>query len=142
MIRLRMRTGEEFGLYLKTLRKSFDMTQDELAKAIGQSAGSIGMYENGKRMPDRETLEAIADVFNVGTQSLLFTEPVIDDVDAYLDALPQSDEAKIIAKGIDRMPPEKREQALRILQAAFIDCFAEETPGMRMRNELLQGRAK
>ena len=42
---------------------------------------------------------------------------------------PKSHEARIISGGIDKMPPERREQALRILQVAFAeytDLFKEK----------------
>ena len=119
MIKMRMLTNEEFGIHLKTMRKSRDMTQKDLGDAIGQSAASIGMYENGQRMPDRETIEAIADVFNVGTHSLLFTEPTIDDIDAYIDALPKTEEARILSKGVDQLPEEQRKQAVAMFDLMF-----------------------
>jgi transcriptional regulator with XRE-family HTH domain len=56
---------EEIGARIRTMRKSRKMTQEDLAKSIGQSASSITMYETGRREPDFETLEALADVFNV-----------------------------------------------------------------------------
>ena len=59
------------GLRIRTMRKSRGMTQADLAKAIGQSASSITMYETGRRSPDYETLEALADVFNVSLASLV-----------------------------------------------------------------------
>ena len=62
---------EEVGQRIRVMRKSRHMTQEELAKAIGQSPSSITMYETGRRSPDYETLEAMADVFNVPLSSLL-----------------------------------------------------------------------
>ena len=47
------------------LRKRAGLSQQELADALGISRSTIGMYETGKREPDFETLEAIADFFNV-----------------------------------------------------------------------------
>lgn len=41
------------------------MTQKQLADTLGVSESRIGMYERGKREPDFEMLEAIADYFNV-----------------------------------------------------------------------------
>jgi len=60
-----------FQSVLKSLRKSFGLTQDELANKLDVSRSTIGMYENGSREPDYETLEAIADFFNVDTDYLL-----------------------------------------------------------------------
>lgn len=60
-----------FQSVLKSLRKSFGLTQDELANKLDVSRSTIGMYENGSREPDYETLETIADFFNVDTDYLL-----------------------------------------------------------------------
>lgn len=67
-----MSIKEEIGARIKTMRLSREMTQAELAKAIGQSASSITMYETGRREPDFETMEALADVFNVPLTYLMF----------------------------------------------------------------------
>ncbi len=53
------------GSRLRYLRKSENMTQQELADSIGVAKSTISMYENGQREPDFETLEALADCFNV-----------------------------------------------------------------------------
>jgi len=54
-----------FGTVLKTLRVRNDMTQKQLADVLGVSESTVGMYERGHREPAFETLEAIADYFNV-----------------------------------------------------------------------------
>lgn len=53
------------GSRIKYLRKSEKLTQQELADAIGVAKSTISMYENDQREPDFETLETIADYFNV-----------------------------------------------------------------------------
>lgn len=63
----------KFGTRLNQLRKSASLSQEEFAKKIGVSRSTIGMYEQGKREPDFETLEKIADYFNVDTDYLLGT---------------------------------------------------------------------
>lgn len=60
-----MSIAKDFGERIKTMRLSRGMTQQQLADAIEQSRTSVGMYEIGEREPDFETLEALADVFNV-----------------------------------------------------------------------------
>lgn len=54
-----------FGDRLKQLRKRKNLTQQQLANCFNISASTIGMYEQNRREPDFETLEAIADFFNV-----------------------------------------------------------------------------
>lgn len=60
-----------FSKRLRQLRQERDITQDFLAKAVGISKSSINMYERGEREPGFETLEAIADFFNVNFDYLL-----------------------------------------------------------------------
>ena len=60
-----------FKTVIKSLRTSHGLTQDELSKQLGISRSTIGMYESGAREPDFETLELIADYFNVDTDYLL-----------------------------------------------------------------------
>ena len=56
---------------IKELRTARGWTQDELAERLGVSRSRVGMYETGRREPDFETLEAIADLFNVDMNYLL-----------------------------------------------------------------------
>ena len=69
---------EQIGLRIRTMRKSRNMTQEDLARAIDQSASSITMYETGRREPDLETLEAMSDVFNVTLGSIISGETRIE----------------------------------------------------------------
>lgn len=60
-----------FTTRFKELRKSADFTQDELANKLGIVKSTVSMYETGKRQPDFEKLEEIADLFNVNMDYLL-----------------------------------------------------------------------
>ena len=60
-----------FSNSLVQLRNNRHITQEELAKALGVSRSTIGMYESGTREPNFETLEAIADYFNVSMGFLI-----------------------------------------------------------------------
>ena len=60
-----------FSAILKDLRLQRGMTQAELARILNTAKSTVSMYENGKRTPDFETLEAIADYFNVDMNYLL-----------------------------------------------------------------------
>ena len=53
------------GSRLKYLRKLENITQQQLATALGIAKSTVSMYENGQREPDFETLESISDYFNV-----------------------------------------------------------------------------
>lgn len=65
-----------FSETLKNLRKERGLTQESLAKAlsIGDfkiSPSAVGMWEQGRREPDFDTLDLIADFFNVDIDFLL-----------------------------------------------------------------------
>lgn len=61
----------DFANTFKYLREQYHLTQQQLADKIGVSRSTIGMYENGEREPNFETLELIADAFNVDMNYLL-----------------------------------------------------------------------
>lgn len=54
-----------FSDRIKALRTQRGITQEQLAAMLKVSRSTIGMYESGKREPDFEMSEAIADIFNV-----------------------------------------------------------------------------
>ena len=55
----------KFPYVLRQLRSERRISQTTLADAIGVSRSAVGMYETGSREPDFETMETIADFFNV-----------------------------------------------------------------------------
>lgn len=61
----------KFSERLRQLRTSKDLSQMDFAKQIKLSKSSINMYERGEREPGLETLERIADYFNVDMDYLL-----------------------------------------------------------------------
>lgn len=72
-----------FGQRLRELRKQRGISQNELSKHIGVSKSSVNMYERGEREPGFETLEAIADFFNVNMDYLLGRNPIDKVVDNF-----------------------------------------------------------
>ena len=60
-----------FSSRIKLLRTERGITQEQLASMLKVSRSTIGMYESGKREPDFETSEAIADIFNVDMDFLM-----------------------------------------------------------------------
>lgn len=59
---------------LKKLRKSRNMTQKELADALGVTISAIGMWEVGLRTPRPEIAKKIADFFGVTMEEVYFGE--------------------------------------------------------------------
>ena len=56
---------------LKILRQKFDVTQNQLAEAIGVSQQSINKYENHNVQPDLDTLIRMADFFHTSVDYLI-----------------------------------------------------------------------
>ena len=58
-------------LQLREVRKKKNLTLKELGAIIGVGESTLSQYEDGKRQPDFETLDKIADFFNVSVDYLL-----------------------------------------------------------------------
>ena len=61
-------TGER----IKELRRKKGWKQSELAKRLNISASAVGMYENNRRIPTKETLLKLCDLFDVTADYLLY----------------------------------------------------------------------
>lgn len=68
------------GERIADLRKHRGLSQYQLAKLLNIATSTLGMYETGKRKPNVEMLEQIAEFFNVSTDYLLGRDPKEDDL--------------------------------------------------------------
>lgn len=79
------------GDILKKLRLNHNLTQKELAEKIGVAHNTIAMIETGKRQGDRDTINKLADYFNVSIDYLEGRHNMntgsISLIDNYLDML-------------------------------------------------------
>lgn len=55
----------EFGKIFYKLRMESGLTQEDMARNLGVSKSTIGMWETNRRLPSPELYEQIADYFNV-----------------------------------------------------------------------------
>ena len=60
-----------FGERLKKLRQRSNISQSELASRLNIAKSTLAMYEIGQREPNFETLQQIANFFDVTTDYLL-----------------------------------------------------------------------
>lgn len=125
---------------VRTLRMKKGIQQKELALEIGVAPATVSDWEHGRKNPSGERLRKLSDFFGVDTlvvlgvvpdPSTLFvpedpkvcgkseTEQIIERLLEKLDNQPKTAEARILAKGVDRLPPEQREQALTVFRAVF-----------------------
>lgn len=61
----------QLGAKIKQLRKKAGMTQSELAARLEVSPSAVGMYEQGRREPDNNTLRKLCTVFGVSGDYLI-----------------------------------------------------------------------
>ncbi len=61
----------DLGNNLKTLRKSKNLTQEELAECLNLSPQTISKWENNLSMPDISMLPILADYYGISVDSLL-----------------------------------------------------------------------
>ena len=84
------------GNRITELRESKKMTQQELAKKLNISRASLSHYEKNRREPDYETLQKIADYFQVSIDYMFGrtanSKEILDEqVRDFVDSLELSD---------------------------------------------------
>lgn len=105
----------------KSLLDAFEasgLTYDELAKRTNLPKSALHRYFNGEteKIPiDR--FQAICRELHLDARVLLGWKE--DHPDDPLPSEPHTPEARILAKGIDKLPPEQRAQALAVMRAMF-----------------------
>lgn len=70
-----MSTQAGINLKLKTLRKREQITQKQLADALGIAQTTIANYESGTRFPDERNLIKLSDYFGISIDSLMNRKP-------------------------------------------------------------------
>lgn len=122
-----MNTGEK----IRYLREKKGITQDELAKAAGyKDRSSIAKIESGGSDPSQRMLLKIANVLEVSPAELLEETPAHTSKNKDYDQSQgepvylKHGEVRIMAKGFDRMPEEKRKKAFDLAKMIFSE-YAE-----------------
>ena len=70
----------EIGKKIKNIRKSKNMTIQELANSINKSKSTVSKYENGDISIDIQTLYEISNALNVHVEQLLYIKSNIDNI--------------------------------------------------------------
>jgi transcriptional regulator with XRE-family HTH domain len=66
---------------IRELRKQKKLKQSDLASLVGISTSAIGMYEQGRRDPDPQTLLRIAQALDVSVDYLICANDLITNFD-------------------------------------------------------------
>ena len=106
---------KEFKDVFRNLRVDRNMTQDELADALGLTKQAVSHYERGSRYPRRDRLELISDFFNVDMDYLtgrssvttrLLSEEELRLINAYRGASSELKTAACAVLGVKRSEKE------------------------------------
>ncbi|PFI17421.1 helix-turn-helix domain-containing protein [Bacillus cereus] len=98
-----------FGNKINFLRKERKLRQEDMAKHLGIARTTYAMYEQGNREPDYNTLQKLADFFNVSVDYLLGrTDKRNNDLD--FEEILNDPELNLWFKDIKSASPEKRDE--------------------------------
>ncbi len=102
------------GMRIKTMRMSRNMTQSDLANEMQVSRSTVGMWETGDREPNLDTLEALADLFNVPLGALVEKEKPANDGGL-------SENVQMLVDFAKSVPENKAAMILRVIQSIVGD---------------------
>ena len=111
--------SKRFAQAVLDRRKQLKLTQEELAKRIGTTKQMVSKYELGQRSPKVAMANAFAEALETTLDELLGVDETGEEF------IPQTTEAKILSRGIDRLPKEQREQALAMFKVMFAPKYAD-----------------
>ena len=104
---------------IRDLRVALNMSQDDLAKAMGYSDRSmITKIEGGKVDLSQSKIIAFAEVLGTTPRYLMDGDP-IESI--------HTPEARILAKGIDKMPAAQREAIMNMMAGLYPGLFEKGT---------------
>jgi transcriptional regulator with XRE-family HTH domain len=101
---------------LKSLREQRGMSMRDLADKCGTSKSAIFLYEQGKRKPKYEVLEALADVFNVDMAYLMGRQEAPLTLEKPAPADGYTDEERALIDAFRSLSPADRELFGRLLR--------------------------
>ena len=100
------------GNTLKLLRKSKSLTQEDLARLLGTANSTVSMYERDARIPDLETMRAIAGIFGVDMNYLLGHTSSPDNA-------PITEGEQLLLDLFRKIPEDRQRLVLQMIRAAL-----------------------
>lgn len=113
-----------YGAIIRKLRKSHRLTMKQLGEKINVAESTISGYENEDRKPDLETLQKLADIFDVSVDTILGRDTQYNsrttghtnaDIKKFLE-----NEATVMFNGIV-LTEEDRSRVMAVMEALFLE---------------------
>lgn len=121
---------------IRTMRREKNVTQDELAQALGVTFQSVSRWENGIAYPDIELLPKIAAFFDITTDRLLGADKEnrmrkrIATLQAYNDAYARTDDPcarfTIMKKAYEEFPESEYFASRALTELVYNDAVPRE----------------
>ena len=110
------------GERIKQARLKLGYSAEQVAAFLNVSPATVYRYENGdiSKLPSK-FIKPLAEYLCVSPSWLMGWSEDQDQSQYEVPDTCTTCEARIISSGIDRMPEERRKQALAIMQAAFVE---------------------
>ena len=117
-----------FGMRLRTLREQKGFTQKELSEMLGVSAGTVGMWEQGRRTPPVSTLERIGALLGVGAAAFIDDRPELTDAEVeQLGKWTVEDDFKELFEKIYRLDEYGQAMVEQMVMTEFRRCAEQKT---------------
>lgn len=119
------------GANLKFLRKERNMTQEELAQALGIGRHSIGSYEEGRAEPKIETLLSITELFKIPIEVFvkedlgILTAPEIEAIRGNYKTDVEGRNMRILSITVDNQGKELIQLVNQKAAAGYLNGYAD-----------------
>lgn len=104
---------QKFAERVRKLRRDNNLTQFDLAEQLELTATGICYWESGKALPSLQTVQKLANIFNVSVDYLIGNDNCI------------TDEYDALFRKIDKVDCDKRVLLLNVLNSV-VDSFINE----------------
>ena len=122
---------QKTGEFLKHLRKSKGMTQEQLAEHFYVSSRTVSRWETGNNMPDLDMLIELADFYNIDIREIIDGERKSEIMDNETkDTLKKVAEYAVEEKELRRKPLYRATGGVAVFLMIAVLLFARETKGL------------
>lgn len=124
----------DFMFKLRKAMQDKGMSASELSRLSGVGKSDICYYLKGRYVPKQDKCYMLAKALDVDPGWLMVGEEITPVVSGHSSQIlydevdpPYSPEARILAKGIDTMPPEQREAIVKMMMGLYPGVFEKGT---------------